>query len=142
MGRHARWWLVGIVLLVAAAVEATRAAPPTIGVELNKLESAQGACRAYLVFENSTDQSYTSFELDLVLFDREGRIGKRVALEVAPLRAHKTTVKVFDIQGMGCEAVGRVLINEVLQCEAPGGAVGDCVQRLEPTSRADAALIK
>src|SRR5439155_7734162 len=71
--------------------------PSTIGVELNRLEDQGGHCRAYLVITNPGSAEFSGFTLDLVVFDRGGTIMHRLAVDVAPVRPAKTTVKVIDI---------------------------------------------
>ena len=66
--------------------------PPTIGVELNRLEDQGGNCRAYLVITNPGSAEFSGFALDLVVFDRGGTIVRRLAVDAAPLRPAKTSV--------------------------------------------------
>jgi hypothetical protein len=129
---------IAAALAVAGPAAAEDAAPP-IGLELNKLEPADGACRAYLVIDNPGG-ALSSLELDLVVFDAEGVILRRLAVEAGPLRAGRETVKAFELTGLDCAAIGRALLNDVLACEGPGAA-GDCLSRIEATSRADAPLV-
>lgn len=104
-------------------------------IELNKLESVEGACRAYMIFQNDSGESYDSLKLDLVMFDADGLINKRIAVEGAPLPVGKTSVKLFDIKDVSCEQLGRILLNDVLSCTGPGGENSDCLARIETTSR-------
>jgi hypothetical protein len=113
-----------------------------VGIELNKLEPVSDACRAYLVFENRTASAFDPFKLDLVMFDSDGVIAKRVAVEAGPLPAGKTSVKLFDVGGLGCGDIRRVLLNSVMACDTPGDASPDCTALAKPASRAEAAFIK
>lgn len=158
---HPRWGRVAAALLSLAAAErhdaraqqapAPGAAP--IPVELNKLEPlpapGQG-CRIYLVASNPDPEPIAQLRLDLVLFGTDGVIARRVALDLAPLGARKTAVRLFDLPGQLCDGVGRVLVNEVLACqlglrsgappaEEPRQA---CTDRLQLSSRAKAELTK
>lgn len=132
--------------LVAAAFAAGGAAAQSlaqkIGVELNKLEDQDKGCRAYFVFDNATAANFESFKLDLVMFGSEGVIQRRLAVEAAPLRAEKKTVKLFDIAGMPCAAIGSVLLNDVLTCRDQAGEQPDCIARVAVGSRVSAALVK
>jgi len=110
-------------------------------IELNKLEPRSSACRAYLLFKNGTDRTFSDFKLDLVLFDHDGIIANRIAVNIAPLRAGKTNVKLFDIDGMECSNIGRVLLNDVIACQDDKGERTDCVTLIEPASRAKAPLV-
>ncbi|MBK1697777.1 hypothetical protein [Rhodovibrio salinarum] len=123
-----------------SAEGAPEAAP--IRVELNKLEPREGACRAYFVFTNATDQRLQDYKLDLVLFDPDGVIAQRMAIDAGPLPAGKTRVKPFDLSGLACGEIERVLLNDVLACRTPDGPLPRCGPRSTPASRAAASFIK
>src|SRR3546814_13298842 len=40
--------------------------------------------------------------------DRTGVVAKRLAVQAAPLPAGKTSLKVFDVEGHGCEDIGSI----------------------------------
>ena len=111
-------------------------------VELNKLEPNEGDCRAYLVLENGSASAFESLKLDVVVFDTDGIVAKRLAVEAAPLPLGKTSLKVFDIGGLPCDQVGRVLLNEVMTCADASQARGDCLALMSTSSRAPIPFIK
>ena len=111
-------------------------------VELNKLEPMESACRAYLLFENGTQGNFESLRLDLVMFNPEGIINRRLAVEGGPLPAGKTSVKLFDIEGVTCTSVDRVLLNGVLSCRDGQGEREDCLSLIETASRSSADFFK
>lgn len=121
----------------ASAVEKGR-----IGVELNKLEPAGDACRAYLLLSNGTAAAFTSLKLDLVTFDANGIVQRRIAVETAPIGAGKTSLKVFDINGIQCAAIGRMLLNGVLSCKGGKEQTADCLSLVSVSSRAAQPFIK
>ena len=121
---------------------AAGAAEGRVAIELNKLEPVAKACRAYLVLENATGHGFDSFKLDLVMFDQENVIAKRLAVQAGPLPADKTSVKLFDIDGLRCEAIGRFLLNSVMACESEAAETPDCTALAEPSSRAAPSFIK
>lgn len=114
----------------------------SLNIELNKLEPIDKGCRAYVVIDNTSTADYEALKLDLFMFRTDGVIGRRFAIDVAPFKGSKRTVKLFDLAGSVCTEVGSFLINEVLECKAAGAQVPDCLARLAPTSRADAKLTK
>jgi len=135
--------LFAATLLSAVALSTSpMAAPERIGIELNRLEDQGANCRAYLVIANPGENAYSGFKLDLVIFDRSGTIIRRLAIDLAPLRAGKTSVKVFDIVDTACGAIGSVLVNEVLDCRDASGNVADCVQRVATSSKLAVSLSK
>lgn len=113
-----------------------------IAIELNKLEPQGDDCRAYFVIDNKNDRTYDTLKLDLVLFRPDGVIGQRFAVELAPLKAKKRTVKLFDVAGTACSEVGSFLINDVMECKAASGDVADCLQDISVSSRTDNQLTK
>ncbi|MEQ9557389.1 MAG: Tat pathway signal sequence domain protein [Rhodospirillales bacterium] len=130
---------VGLCLPVGGASAAEKG---RIGVELNKLEPAGDACRAYLLLSNGTAAAFTSLKLDLVTFDADGIVQRRVAVEAAPIGAGKTSLKVFDIGGTQCTAIGRVLLNGVMSCKGDKAQTADCLSLVSVSSRAAQPFIK
>lgn len=133
------------LVLLATAVLAWSAparAETLLPVELNKLEPNGEACRAYLVLENGTQSAFETLKLDLVMFDTNGVVAKRLAVETAPLPTGKTSVKAFDIIDLPCERVGRVLLNGVLACADAAGSREDCLALISTTSRGAVPFIK
>lgn len=131
-----------ISLLATIVLGASQACSAGLGLELNKLEPGSKACRAYIVIENGTEDAFTTFRYDLVVFDATGIVARRLALETAPLPAGKTSLKVFDLDGLPCEQIGRILVNDVLDCADVAGARLDCLGLIEPSSRSTVPLIR
>jgi hypothetical protein len=104
-------------------------------------EHADG-CRVHLVVENASPRAYSSYRLDLVIFARDGVIARRLALETAPLRANKTMVKEFALNGLACAGVGRILLNDVSACVSAEVHMDDCVASTRISSRAAVAFVK
>ena len=112
-----------------------------LAVELNKLESQKDSCRAYIVVTNNSPTAYQVLKLDLVLFQPDGVIGRRFALDLGPLRAQKRSVKLFDID-TPCDQVGSLLINDVLECNGETGSIPNCLADMTATSLTKAKLSK
>lgn len=112
-----------------------------LSVELNKLETQASGCRAYLVVNNDSATEYESFRLDLVLFQKNGVIGRRFAMDLAPLKPQKRTVKLFDLDNK-CDEIGSFLINDVMECKGSSGPIEDCLARLSVKSLTDVELSK
>lgn len=114
----------------------------SVTVELNKLEPSDKGCRAYIVVSNPTQASYDAYKLDLVLFQTDGVIGRRLALDLAPVRADKRTVKLFDLEGTQCDTIGNFLVNDVLDCKTASGPVANCLANLKVKSLTKAEISK
>jgi hypothetical protein len=117
-------------VLLAGVTGAAPAEP--IRVELNAMENADGRCRVSFVIENKGEAAVETLRLDLALFNRGGIVQRRVATDMGPVRAAKTIVKTFTLDG-ACEEIGSVLVNEVAACTPADPNV--CLDRLAPSSR-------
>lgn len=100
-----------LALLAAVAPAASLAADMALRVELNSSETVDKRCRLSFVVENR-GAAVKSYRLDLVLFDRNGIIHHRMLTEMGPVRASKTIVRTFSLDG-DCNAIGSVLVNDV-----------------------------
>ena len=129
--------LAGVALPLACLAE-----PGTLSVELNKLESSDKGCRAYLVINNTTGTVYQTMKLDLVMFQPDGIIGKRFALDLAPLKAQKKAVKLFDLEATSCDKVGSFLINDIVECKAESGPLTDCLAQLTLSTLSSVTISK
>ncbi len=128
--------------LLMFVMPAAHASDGAVTVELNRLEPNGEACRAYLVLQNGTESDFATLRLDLVMFDTDGVVANRLALETAPLPAGKTSLKVFDIDGLACERLGRVLLNGVMACADESGPRNDCLALVEPSARGPVEFIE
>ncbi|MBY0613694.1 MAG: hypothetical protein K2P80_16080 [Beijerinckiaceae bacterium] len=132
--------LFAALIFVSAAVVAeplpAHADDPNVAVELNKLEPQGKSCRVFVLIGNKSELAYQSLKLDLILFRPDGVIERRLALDLAPLRANKTSVKTFDLDALECGGFSSILINDAIECKADGGPVNDCLDRLAVSSRA------
>jgi hypothetical protein len=126
------------LLPALAAGGAAAQEPARLHVELNKLEPAAEACRAFFVVENRTPADLASLNLDLVVFDADGVVARRLAAQMGPVGAGKTRLRVFALDGMACAQAGRLLLNGVLDCAGPAEGGATCADRLVLSSRAAA----
>lgn len=132
---------IGLLALAIMAAAPAMADEP-LGIELNRLEERDGSCRVYLVMSNPSPRSYEALKLDLVLFGTDGVIARRVAVDTAPLRPTKTTVKLFDVSGLACSGIGSVLLNDVIECRGTDVSANDCIASVQPSTRSTVAFTK
>lgn len=133
--------LTALLCLLAPAPPAAAQDAGAFEVELNKLEPAGPACRTYFVFRNGTEMAVSNLRLDLFLFDAEGVILSRVAIDSEAVAPGRTRVRVFELAGLDCGAIGSLLMNGVMACEGEMGPLSGCVGRLSVSSRAEAELL-
>jgi hypothetical protein len=113
-----------------------------LSIELNALEEQDGACRLIFVAENETGADLSALVLEAVLFDGEGRVAALTLLDFRDLPAGRVRVRPFDMAGIECGALERVLINDVAACEAEDGTEADCGGALAVRSRVDVGLLQ
>lgn len=135
---------IGAFATQAVADPAAPAAETASGthVELNKLEPVEKGCRAYMVVNNPGETTFKSFKIDLVLFQTDGVIGKRFSIDLGPLKPKKKSVKLFEIDGVQCDKIGQLLINDVMECKAEAGPLSGCLDGLKTSTLTNVQLSK
>lgn len=103
-------------------------------IELNRLDPQPGACRIILVAENPSEEAVTGLVLEAVAFSSEGRVAAITLLDLQDLPAERMRVRSFDLAGLDCPTLGRLLINGS-QCTPGEAAI--CGRPLELTSQVD-----
>lgn len=132
--------VLALLALAAPATAAQAAAEPVLVLELNRAEPlpapAEG-CRLWMLLGNDAPgaAAIAALRLDLVAFGLDGLIARRVAVELGPVGAGRTMVRLFDLPGLPCERMGRLLINDVLACRIGGQDATNCADRLRPANR-------
>lgn len=113
-------------------------AAPALRLELNRLEARDGgACRIWMVLNNGQGEGLDPVRLDLVLFGRNGVVARRLAVDVGPLPAGRTVVRLFDLAGQACDGIGQVLLNDVLACGGAESGRNACIEQAVLASRVD-----
>jgi hypothetical protein len=133
---------LSFLMLAAPTTAKEPVISPVISIELNKLEANGATCRAYMVLRNETSAAFKALKLDLVLFDDQGVVARRLALQAAPLTVGKTSLRVFDIPNQPCAKIGRVLLNDILECQGDTGLRDNCMALSKTSSRTGAPFIK
>jgi hypothetical protein len=121
-----------LLLLTVVLPTFAVAAEQTLMVELNAAEAARDKCSVTFLVENKNPNNIESIKLDLAIFNPEGIIQRRMVTELGPVRAAKTSVKTFALDGE-CAKIGSILVNDVTVC-TPGDPSA-CLDQLGLTSR-------
>ena len=133
--------LIALPVAAPAAGKDEKKAPAAPALELNRLQAVDGGCRLHVVVSNTQARRHDTFQLDLVVFDGDGVIARRIALDASPVRPNKTSVYAFDVDGLDCKRIGKVLLNDVIGCAAESGGA-DCVAAVSVSSRAGVDFVK
>lgn len=146
--RHVAPLAAALCLFAAPFVPAQAQSATPIALELNKLEPLPAnGCRVYMVVNNPDAEPIQQLRLDLMLFGTDGVISKRIALDLAPLSAKKTAVRLFDLADTACDSIAKILVSDVLACQvgkapAADAPPGVCLDRLQTTARGKVELTK
>lgn len=127
-----RLHLSAMLLAACLVPSAALSADTKVRLELNAAETAEKTCRLTFVAENQSPGALESLKLDLAVFNPQGIIQRRLVTEMGPLRAAKTMVRTFVLEGP-CGEIGSILVNDVIAC-APSDA-GACLDGLDLASR-------
>jgi hypothetical protein len=137
-------WFLPMLLLAAGLAQAQTPdpapdQPAKVSVELNRLEARNEGCRVWMRVANP-GAAVDPLRLDLVIFGKDSVVNRRLALDLGPLPAEKTMVRIFDLAGTPCDGVGTILLNDVLAC-GPDAAPA-CLARLAVSSRAQGVALE
>lgn len=127
------------VMIASALAQGVSALPR---LELNRLEPQGENCRAYFLIDNGGGEAFRALRLDLFVLDTDGVAQKRFALEAGPVPEKKTLFRLVDVPGLACGRIGRVLLNDVLACEAAAGPRADCAALIETRARGAVPFVK
>jgi hypothetical protein len=115
-----------------------------LGVELNKMEPADGGgCRVFFLFRNATGETFERFEIVAWRCSTaKGVIDRLLTIDASPLPPARTTLKLFEVPGLACEAVSEVLLHDVPACTIANRPDTDCFALIDLGSKAPAALVQ
>lgn len=124
-----------LTALASPAMAQTPAVPGEFDIELNALTISDAGCRVTFLATNRLGTELTRAGLEIALFGADGGIDRLVSLEFKAMPEGKARVLQFDIAGLTCENISRVLINDVTACEGEGLEPKTCLAALKPTTR-------
>lgn len=132
-------------LLVAvtgsALAETPATSTPLLSIELNTLDQQDSACRMIFLVENSLGADLESAVFETVLFKTDGSVDRLTLFDFQSLPQGRPRVRQFDIPGTGCEAIGRVLINDVHACKGAGIVDADCIKGLKLSTKTSVEVL-
>lgn len=131
--------VAGAALLCGGSGESS-ATTQGIGIELNRLQQVDGACRLSFVYRNGLDAAIDALVIETVLFDRQGSVERIMVLKSRPLSPLKVRVQQFDLRDSDCGSIGKVLLNDVKECRTGTEPAATCAGLVKPSSRADVAF--
>ena len=128
------------IMLATAVIPAFAQDPSdtaTISLELNNLAPSEAGCLATFMVKNGLDKAIDELAYEVVLFNGDGFVDRMIVLDFSPLPTDKTRVRQFDLDGISCPDVSRVLINDAASCAGGNIPDGTCIRALETKTRMD-----
>ncbi len=133
----------GFLAAVAGASGPSFAQSGKLNVDLNKFEVNEGGgCRAFFLFRNQTGLTFEGFEMSLAILDGAGVIDRLLTIDAAPIPVGRTTLKLFEIPQISCDAISEILLHEISSCRPQNAEEMDCFPILDLTSRTPARLVQ
>ena len=119
---------------LAPASAQTTAPEPHLLLDLNALQPSQGGCRLTFVVANDLATPIDRAAYEMALFDKAGVVDRLTVLDFKSLPSGKTKVSRFDLKGVNCANVSRVLINDATECSGAGTPPDACLSALKTQS--------
>lgn len=126
---------LAVAAFATLPVTAQESAAPSLQLELNALQPSDAGCRITFLATNGFAVPVDKATFEVALFGAGGGIDRLVSLDFKALAQGKTKVLQFELAGLDCDAVSRVLVNDVTACEGEGLAAGDCLANLKTSTR-------
>ena len=136
MKRHLSTAIISIALALPSGATAQEAGDALI-VELNRVVPLDGACRLTFMAQNNMDMDVEQVVFETVLFSTDGGVERLTLFDLGALPTARPRVREFDMQGLACENLGRVLFNGVDACSGEGVDPETCEDALSPVSRVE-----
>jgi len=90
-----------------------------IVLDLNgAVETDAGNCRLTMVTTNRLDRGLSRAAWQVAIFDAQGVVQALPILDFGALAQGKTKVALFELPGTRCDAIGRIIVNDVAECRA------------------------
>lgn len=132
---------LALVALSGPAATQETAKQGGLQIELNTAADMDGACRISFLVENRLGADLSGAVFETVLFDADGAVERLTLFDMRDLPAGRPRVRQFQIDGVACDDIGRILINGAQTCKGEGVDARACMDDLSLTSRTDIELL-
>ena len=126
---------LALPLLASAPVAYSQEPGPHLLLDLNALQPSNGGCRLTFVVANNLSTPIDRAAFEMALFNKAGVVDRLTVLDFKGLPTGKTKVSRFDLSGIDCGDISRVLINDATQCVGTGTAADACIANLRTESK-------
>lgn len=129
--------VAGFVLALAlpfAAGSVAAQEQPALAMDLNGLTQTDAGCRFTFVIENRLPGDLNKAIYEFALFGTDGLVERLLTLDFKELPKGKTRVRQFDLAGLQCTALARVLVNDARECGDEGTDPAACMRDLKTST--------
>lgn len=140
LARAAGIVVAGLGLAASADIGVKAEEKSAIHVELNNAEAREGGCRISFVFRNGLARPLDELAIEAVLFDADGKVSEFLVFNAGALPVGKSRVLQFDLKSRPCDAISRLLVNDVKNCKGEELNPRACLGELSLTSTAGIRL--
>ncbi len=127
-------------LAAGPALAQQAAATPEITLELNGAEPSDKGCRLTFVVNNGLGAELTKAAYEIALFNEAGVVDRLTVLDFKELPAGKTKVTRFDLSGVDCDKISRILVNHATECAGEGVEPAACLRKLKTAAKTEIAF--
>jgi hypothetical protein len=135
-----RFSLAMVASLFMAAQGMAQDAAPALTLELNGAQTSDKGCRLTFVVNNSLGAELTKAAFEIALFNASGVVDRLTVLDFKELPAGKTKVTRFDLAGVDCAGISRILVNNATECAGEGVEPAACLRKLKTAAKAGIAF--
>lgn len=104
-------------------------------LELNGAQPSDKGCRLTFLVKNELGPDLSEAGFEIALFDEQGVVTTLAVLAFQDLPAGKTKVTRFDLSGIDCAKLSRVLVNHATQCTGAGIEPATCMRSLKTMTK-------
>ena len=116
------------------------AASETLSIRLDQANPGADQCQLVFVLENGFSTEFESLQAEVVLLNPESRVLRLSLLDFQSLPANGLRVRSFNLAGLECSSIGRVLFNAMGPCTPLDAHT--CTAALEVDSATDIEVLK
>jgi hypothetical protein len=124
---------LALAILPAKAQEAGE--NPALLLELNGAQPSDKGCRLTFVVTNNLGAELSKAAFEIALFNDAGVVDRLTVLDFNELPAGKTKVARFDLTGVDCTRISRVLVNHATECTGASIDPKACLAQLKPETK-------
>jgi hypothetical protein len=135
-----RFLTAAVVMSAVPALAQTAAPAPALTLELNGAQTSDKGCRLTFVVNNSLGAELTKAAFEIALFNASGVVDRLTVLDFKELPAGKTKVTRFDLAGVDCAGISRILVNHATECAGEGVEPAACLRKLKTAAKAGIAF--